>query len=84
MPIVGRGLWLREELSPGLKLDALDGNVVERELEIVNGAHDSGVQAVVLTSAKWSTAPRHGHHQAEWRLRMSSRPPKSDGASSSS
>ena len=38
----GRGGWL----SPGLELDVLDGDGVEGELEVVDGAHDGGVEAV--------------------------------------
>ena len=33
-------------LAPGLELDVLDGDVVDAELEVVNGAHDGGVEAV--------------------------------------
>ena len=33
-------------LSPGLELDVLDGGVVDGDVEVVNGAHDGGVQAV--------------------------------------
>ena len=33
-------------LSPGLELDVLDGDAVEGELEVVDGAHDGGVEAV--------------------------------------
>ncbi len=32
-------------LSPGLEPDALDGDVVDREVEIVHGTHDDGVDA---------------------------------------
>jgi hypothetical protein len=33
-------------LPPGLKLDALDGDGFDGELEVVDGAHDGGVEAV--------------------------------------
>ena len=33
-------------LSPGLEPHVLDGNIVEGELEVVDGAHDGGVEAV--------------------------------------
>ena len=35
-----------DPLSPGLELDVLHGNVVTRKLEVVDGAHDGGVEAV--------------------------------------
>ena len=34
------------ELSPGAELDVVDRDVVEGELEVVDGAHDGGVEAV--------------------------------------
>ena len=37
---------MRDLLSPGLELDVLDGNVVDGEVEVVDGAHDGGVEAV--------------------------------------
>ena len=47
----GCPLWdedsrLRGVLSPGLELDVLDGDAVDRQLEVVDGAHDGGVEAV--------------------------------------
>ena len=62
---------LRVLLSRGAELHVLDGDAVEGEVEVVDGAHDGGVEAVVLTCAQFNVTSRHGHHQAEWRLRMS-------------
>ena len=46
--VAGRrsGHALRDMLSLGLGLDVLDGDVVNGELEVVDGAHDGGVEAV--------------------------------------
>ena len=46
----GCPLWdeeppLRGVLSPGLELDVLDCDAFHGELEVVDGAHDSGVEA---------------------------------------
>jgi hypothetical protein len=48
-----RGCPLRDEdpqltgmLPPGVELDVLDGDTVEGELEVVDSAHDGGVEAV--------------------------------------
>ena len=46
LPTVGRGPALGVLLSPGVELDVLDGDVVDRQLEVVDGAHDGGVEAV--------------------------------------
>ena len=46
MPIVGRGQGWEGALSPGLALDVLEGDAVEGELEVVDGAHEGGVEAV--------------------------------------
>ena len=35
-----------DTLSPGLEQDVLDGDPVEGEVEVVDGAHDGGVEAV--------------------------------------
>ena len=45
LPIVGRNPGLRGVLSPGVELVVLDGNAVDSELEVVDGAHDGGVEA---------------------------------------
>ena len=37
---------MREVLSLGLELDVLDGDAVEGERKVVDGAHDGGVEAV--------------------------------------
>ena len=39
-------MWDGALLSPGLELDVLDGDVVEGEVEVVDRAHDGGVEAV--------------------------------------
>ena len=46
--VAGRrsGHALRDMLSLGLELDVLDGHIVAGELEVVDGAHDGGVEAV--------------------------------------
>ena len=46
MPIVGWGRAVGDVLSPGLELDVPDGDAVEGELEVVDGTHDGGVEAV--------------------------------------
>jgi hypothetical protein len=38
--------WDGGALSPGLELDVLDGDDVDVEVEVVDGAHDGGVEAV--------------------------------------
>ena len=45
-PLWDGGLMLGELLSPGLELYVLDGDVVDGEVEVVDGAHDGGVEAV--------------------------------------
>ena len=37
---------LGELLSPRVELDVLDGDAVEGEMEVVDSAHDGGVEAV--------------------------------------
>ncbi len=46
MPIAGRGPGVEVRLPPGLELGVVDGDVVTRKLEVVDGAHDGGVEAV--------------------------------------
>ena len=45
-PLRDGGPRLGRRLSPGLELDVLDGDAVDRQLEVVAGAHDGGVEAV--------------------------------------
>ena len=45
-PLWDEGLRLRVVLSPGVELDVVDGDAVVGELEVVDGAHDGGVEAV--------------------------------------
>ena len=45
-PLRHEGRRLRVELSFGLELDVLDGGAIEGEMEVVDGAHDGGVEAV--------------------------------------
>ena len=42
----GQDPRLRVLLSSGAELDVVDGNAVEGELEVVDGAHDGGVEPV--------------------------------------
>ena len=51
---------MRVVLSPGLKLDVLDGDAVEGELEVVDGADDGGVETVgeARVGARDLTVPR--------------------------
>ena len=45
-PLRDEGQPLGGLLSPGLELDVKDGDAVDRQLEVVDGAHDGGVEAV--------------------------------------
>ena len=45
LPIVGRGLGVEGRLTPGLELDVPYGDVFDGEVEVVDGAHDGGVEA---------------------------------------
>ena len=42
----GCPLWDEGALSPGLELYVRDGDLVEGEVEVVDGTHDGGVEAV--------------------------------------
>lgn len=47
----GCALWDGGRLSPGLELDALDGDAVDVEAEVVDGAFYRGVEAGVASAA---------------------------------
>ena len=42
---MGRGLGVEGRLTPGLELDVPYGDVFDGEVEVVDGAHDGGVEA---------------------------------------
>lgn len=51
-------------LSPGLELDVLDGDIVDGEVEVVDGAFDGGVEAAGEDLGQ----NEKGHPRSEQRL----------------
>ena len=54
---------MRVLLSPGLELDVLDEDAINGELELVDDAHDGGVEAVgadLSGERIWALAPTSG------------------------